>query len=89
MSQGAGILDVRTADEYRSGSINNSLNVPLSQIRKFADDLDKSRKHVIYCQTGTRSSVAAFMLNQRGFDTVALKGGLTALTLIPQQTQQA
>lgn len=86
IGQGAGILDVRTADEYRSGAINNSLNAPLSQIRKFADELDKSRKYVIYCQTGNRSSVAAFMLNQRGFDTVALKGGLVALTLIPQDS---
>ncbi len=89
IGQGAGILDVRTADEYRSGAIKNSLNVPLSQIRKFADDLDKSRKYVIYCQTGNRSSVAAFMLNQRGFDTVALKGGLMALTLIPQEAQNS
>ena len=85
IGQGAGILDVRTVDEYRSGAINNSLNMPLSQIRKFAEDLDKSRKYVIYCQTGNRSSVAAFMLNQRGFDAVALKGGLMALMLIPQE----
>jgi CRP-like cAMP-binding protein len=87
IGRGAGILDVRTIDEYRSGAINNSLNAPLSQIRKFAEELDKSRKYVIYCQTGNRSSVAAFMLNQRGFDTVALKGGLMALTLIPQEVQ--
>ena len=41
IGQGAGILDVRTVDEFKSGAINNSLNAPLSQIRKFADDLDK------------------------------------------------
>ena len=87
IGNGAGILDVRTEDEYKSGSINNSINVPLSQIRKFSEALDRNRKYVIYCQTGSRSSVAAFMLNQRGFDTVALKGGLIALTLIPQQEQ--
>ena len=85
IGEGAGILDVRTVDEYRSGAINKSLNVPLSQIRQFADSLDRSRKYVIYCQTGNRSSVASFMLNQRGFDTVALKGGLMGLTLIPNE----
>jgi len=85
IGEGAGILDVRTVDEYRSGAINKSLNVPLSQIRQFAESLDRSRKYVIYCQTGSRSSVAAFMLNQRGFSTVALKGGLMGLTLIPNQ----
>jgi len=85
IGEGAGILDVRTVDEYRSGAINHSQNVPLSQIRKFSESLDRTRKYVIYCQTGSRSSVAAFMLNQRGFSTVALKGGLMALTLIPQE----
>lgn len=82
IGQGAGILDVRTEDEFKSGAIKNSVNAPLSQIRKFSESLDRNRKYVIYCQTGSRSSVAAFMLNQRGFHTVALKGGLMALSLI-------
>jgi CRP-like cAMP-binding protein len=85
IGEGAGILDVRTADEYRSGAINKSLNAPLSQIRQLADSLDRSRQYVVYCQTGNRSSVASFMLNQRGFNTVALKGGLMGLTLIPNE----
>jgi CRP-like cAMP-binding protein len=85
IGEGAGILDVRTPDEYLSGAINKSLNVPLSQIRQYADKLDRNRKYVIYCQTGNRSAVASFMLNQRGFDTVALKGGLMSLTLIPNE----
>jgi len=84
IGEGAGILDVRTEDEYKNGAINNSMNVPLSQIRQFSESLDRTRKYVIYCQTGSRSSVAAFMLNRRGFNTVALKGGLMALALIPQ-----
>ncbi|NOY16470.1 MAG: cyclic nucleotide-binding domain-containing protein [Gammaproteobacteria bacterium] len=88
IGEGAGILDVRTVDEYRSGAINNSLNIPLSQIRQFSEHLDRTRKYVIYCQTGSRSSVATFMLNQRGFNTVALKGGLMALTLIPQDEKE-
>ncbi len=87
IGQGAGILDVRTEDEFNSGAIKNSVNAPLSQIRKFSESLDRNRKYVIYCQTGSRSSVAAFMLNQRGFNTVALKGGLMALSLIPQEAE--
>ncbi len=85
IGEGAVILDVRTVDEYRSGAIKNSVNAPLKQIRQFSESLDHSKKYVIYCQTGSRSSVAAFMLNQRGFETVALKGGLMALTLTPQE----
>lgn len=79
IGNGAGILDVRTADEYRSGAINKSQNIPLSQIRMLSENLDRTRKYVIYCQTGSRSSVAAFILNQRGFNAAALRGGLMAI----------
>jgi len=80
IGNGAEILDVRTAEEYRSGAINKSRNIPLSQIRQLSEDLDRNRQYVIYCQTGSRSSVAAFILNQRGFNAVALKGGLMGIT---------
>lgn len=79
IGNGAEILDVRTADEYRSGAINKSLSIPLSQIRQLSENLDRNNKYVIYCETGSRSSVAAFMLKQRGFSAVALRGGLMAI----------
>jgi len=31
---------------------------------------------VVYCDTGRRSSAAAFILVERGFDAYVLKGGL-------------
>lgn len=76
---GAGILDVRTEGEYRSGAIKLSQNVPLARLREHLDRLERDKPYVIYCQTGSRSAVAAFMLNQRGFQTYALKGGLNNL----------
>jgi rhodanese-related sulfurtransferase len=32
----------------------------------------------VYCDTGRRSSAAAFILVERGFDAYVLKGGLTS-----------
>lgn len=77
--QGAGLLDVRTEGEYREGAIKGAQSVPLYKLRVLVDRLDKDRKYIIYCQTGVRSAVAAFLLNQRGFTAYALKGGLQGL----------
>lgn len=79
LAGGALLLDVRTEPEFKRGAIRSSQNIPLYRIRQSISDLDPDRKLVIYCQTGSRSAIAAFMLNQRGFDCYALKGGLAAL----------
>jgi len=79
LSAGAVLLDVRTEAEYQRGAIRGSKNIPLYCIRKAVAELDSGNKLVIYCQTGSRSAIAAFMLNQRGFDCYPLNGGLSAL----------
>ncbi len=79
LAQGAGLLDVRTEVEFGRGAIRSARNVPLYRIRQMIPELEQGKKYVIYCQTGSRSAVAAFMLNQRGFDTYALNGGLSVL----------
>ncbi|MFV1996944.1 MAG: cyclic nucleotide-binding domain-containing protein [Acidiferrobacterales bacterium] len=79
LTAGALLLDVRTEAEYQRGAIRSSKNIPLYQIRQKVSSLNPGQKLVIYCQTGSRSSIAAFMLNQRGFDCYALEGGLSAL----------
>lgn len=79
VKQGAGLLDVRTESEYREGAIKGAQSLPLYKVRVLADRLDADKKYIIYCQTGVRSGVAAFLLNQRGLDVYALKGGLQAL----------
>jgi len=45
-----------------------------------AASLDPKRKYIVYCQTGSRSCAAAFLLSQKGYDVYALKGGLNTLT---------
>ena len=45
-------------------------------IRLKLKTLDPSIKYVVCCDTGRRSSAGAFILNERGFQTYVLKGGL-------------
>ena len=71
MAIGAIIVDVRTAGEYKSGHIKNSINIPLDVIGKKADELARKNKPVITCcRSGMRSQSAAMTLKAKGIDVI-------------------
>ncbi len=76
VSQGGKWLDVRVPSEFKAFCKANAVNLPLYLLRHKLDVLDRNLPYVVYCDTGRRSSAAAFILNQRGFETAVLKGGL-------------
>ena len=49
-------LDVRLPAEYKAKHIKGSINIPLIFLRMKANSLDASKRYVIYCDTGRRSS---------------------------------
>ncbi|MFN0161954.1 MAG: cyclic nucleotide-binding domain-containing protein [Burkholderiales bacterium] len=75
---GAQWLDVRYPSEYQYDRLPGAINVPLAEIRNAFSVLDKAREYVVYCQSGRRSSAAAFLLAHRGFKVFMLDGGLWA-----------
>ncbi len=79
VAQGGQWLDVRYPSEYQFDRLPGALNIPLGEVRNAAAILDRTRAYVVYCQTGRRSSAAAFLLAQRGLNTHVLAGGLAAL----------
>ncbi len=72
-------LDVRLPSEFQNLAIDGAINVPLYFIRLKLSTLDKSRPLIVYCDTGRRSSAAAFILAERGFEAYVLKGGLSSM----------
>ena len=69
-------VDVRTADEYEIGSFEDSVNMPLSNLRDEMSELVFNTKYIICCDTGRRSESAAFLLSHKGFDVYVLEGGI-------------
>ena len=69
-------LDVRFKNEHEKSAIEPSENIPLNILRMEMDKLDRATNYIVYCDTGGRSSTAAFLLAGRGFDVSFLKGGL-------------
>ncbi|HXF99932.1 MAG TPA: rhodanese-like domain-containing protein [Bacteroidota bacterium] len=72
------LLDVRTAEERRQSAIKGSLHIPLHELRRRVDELQKHRNReiVCYCATGSRSASAAATLKKLGFNAANMKGGI-------------
>jgi CRP-like cAMP-binding protein/rhodanese-related sulfurtransferase len=81
IAEGGQWLDVRLPSEFEAYHNAGAINVPLYFIRLKLKTLDSSIKYVVCCDTGRRSSAGAFILNERGFQTYVLKGGLNRTNL--------
>lgn len=81
-AKSAFILDIRAAAHYQAGHIASAINIPLTtlldpnNLRK----LPATQQIVIVCYDGHASSQAARLLNQLGYDTVALRDGMSVWT---------
>jgi rhodanese-related sulfurtransferase len=72
------LLDVRTREERSQKQIEGSLHIPLNEIAEKIKTLEKYRLQeiVCYCHSGSRSFVAAVMLQKHGFTASNMKGGI-------------
>ena len=74
------VLDVRTADEFADGKIENAINIDIYRGQGFiyeADALDKAKSYYVYCKAGGRSAQACSIMNDLGFEkTYNLAGGI-------------
>ncbi len=76
VANGGHWLDVRLPSEFEAFHENGAINVPLYFIRLKLKTLDPDKTYVLCCDTGRRSSAGTFILNERGFNTRVLRGGL-------------
>jgi len=78
-SQPPVLIDVRTAREREQKKISGSLSFPLNHLSERAAELSKSRALLVHCAGGYRSSIAASILQNEGFEHVSeIAGGLAA-----------
>ncbi|HET7204160.1 MAG TPA: cyclic nucleotide-binding domain-containing protein [Steroidobacteraceae bacterium] len=73
---GGAWLDVRLPSEFEHWHIEPSLNVPLYFVRIKIKTLDQTIPYVVICDNGRRSSAAAYILSERGFEAYVLRGGM-------------
>ncbi|MCR5107128.1 MAG: CoA-disulfide reductase [Lachnospiraceae bacterium] len=69
------LLDIRTEEEYRRGSIEGYKNIPLDELRDRLNEIEKGKPVYVLCQSGLRGYVACRILEQNGYDCHNLSGG--------------
>ncbi len=79
VARGGKWLDVRLPSEFEHAHFAGALNLPLYIIRLKLKSLDRNTHYVVYCDTGRRSSAAAYILSERGFHASVLRGGMPAV----------
>lgn len=82
---GLQLVDVRNPGEVQLGTIDGSVPIPVGELPARLDELDPSAPTVVFCAGGYRSSVAASVLRQAGFEDVSdIVGGYAAWSeLVP------
>jgi rhodanese-related sulfurtransferase len=63
------VFDVRSEEEFKTGSIPGAVNIPLEKLQKDQSALPKDKEIITYCNTGTISCLADQVLRQKGFKT--------------------
>jgi CRP-like cAMP-binding protein len=81
VEKGGKWLDVRLPSEFENFHMEDAINLPLYFIRLKLKSLDPKVHYVVVCDTGRRSSAAAYILAERDLNVSVLKGGLTAANL--------
>ena len=72
------LVDVRTATERAQSTIAGSRHMPLSRLADHASELPSDVPLLVFCAGGYRSSIAASLLEARGFTVREMAGGITA-----------
>lgn len=72
------LIDVRTVEEYASGTIPGAINIPVDDLRDRLSELPTDRPIWLFCGVGLRGYLASNILKARGYKEVRnLIGGIT------------
>ncbi len=73
------LLDVREPFELEISRLDPCVHIPMSQVAKRMNDLDKEAEIAVICRTGRRSNEIAALLIKNGFKSVSnVAGGINA-----------
>lgn len=74
------VVDIRSTDAYTSGHIIDAISLPLSDLTKKLNKLEKykSKPLILICAMGHDSLKATPQLTQQGYTVNILSGGLRA-----------
>jgi hydroxyacylglutathione hydrolase len=76
---GRTIIDVRGISEWRAGHLPGATHLFLGDLVEASAPIPRDTPIAVYCQGGTRSAIAASLLQAKGFTKITnVQGGITA-----------
>jgi rhodanese-related sulfurtransferase len=80
IKEGAVIIDVRSPQEFDSGHIRPSKNLPLPDLpHRLMAVPDKNKTYITVCASGMRSASAKSLMKRNGYENVYNGGGWKSL----------
>ncbi len=79
------VLDVRNSSEIAISPITNAgviKHIPLNELRDRLGELNRNHTIHVACAVGARANNAVRLLNQHGYDSSLLSGGILTLSLL-------
>ncbi len=70
------VLDVREPWEQEIARLPGTLDIPMNEVPARLDELPRDREIVVMCRSGGRSARVAQYLEQQGYRTANLTGGI-------------
>lgn len=70
------LIDVRTPEEYATGHIADSVNIPLDVLGARMSEIPRNGPVVLYCRSGNRSATAINILDAAGYSDLYDLGGI-------------
>ena len=71
------VIDVREDEEvFETGTIKGAVHIPMMTVPNNLNKIPKDREIYILCRSGRRSYEVASYLNELGYNTINLKGGI-------------
>jgi phage shock protein E len=91
LKQGALVVDVRSAREFKAGHLPNAVNMPLGELQTSLSRRlsDKNQVFLLHCLSGTRSGIARRALEAMGCASVFNLGSYgRAKSILNQQNER-
>lgn len=70
------IIDVREDDEVAQGMIPGAKHIPMGEIPKHLEEIDKENTQYIVCRSGGRSRRIGEYMVEQGYDAINVDGGM-------------
>ena len=75
----AQLIDIRFAEEYAAWKVGPAINIPLNELPKRLNEIDKSKIVVTACPHKDRATIAMVYLRSKGIEARYLTDGLIGM----------